>query len=177
MNQRLEILESVYEEVTKSQTDSTTGAPRILLLGPIIARGDYNIVEMIQEAGGELVIEDICEGLRYYWRDIEKNGDPIESLARGYLRDRVPCAFMRNSARPRLDFALDLVRDFSVSGVIWYELLCCEAYDAESYFFSQELGARNIPVLILESDYGVADVERLKNRVDAFVELIRGGIE
>ncbi|MBA7578308.1 hypothetical protein ES708_20170 [subsurface metagenome] len=64
-----------------------------------------------------------------------------------------------------------------MSGVIWYELIGCETYDAESYFFSQKLAERNIPMLILESDYGMADIGQLKIRIDAFIEMAKGGLE
>ena len=98
------------------------------------------------------------------------------SLARGYLIDRVPCAFMRNSAKKRLDFVLKLIKDFNVSGVIWYELLGCETYDSESYYFARKLEERNIPMLILESDYGTADTGQLKTRIEAFIEIVKGVI-
>jgi benzoyl-CoA reductase/2-hydroxyglutaryl-CoA dehydratase subunit BcrC/BadD/HgdB len=63
-----------------------------------------------------------------------------------------------------------------VSGVIWYELLNCETYDSESYFFAQRMGERNIPMLILESSYGTADTGPLKTRIEAFIEIVKGGI-
>jgi benzoyl-CoA reductase/2-hydroxyglutaryl-CoA dehydratase subunit BcrC/BadD/HgdB len=34
---------------------------------------------------------------------------------------------------------------------------------------------RGVPVLTLESDYGTSDLGQLKTRVDAFIELLKGG--
>jgi benzoyl-CoA reductase/2-hydroxyglutaryl-CoA dehydratase subunit BcrC/BadD/HgdB len=172
----VDVLDSVYRELKDKQPAAKTNAPRILLLGPNIGYGDYTVLELVKAAGGEIVIEEICEGIRYYWHRIENKGDLFQSLARGYLVDRVPCAFMRYSARKRLDFALKLVKDFAVSGVIWYELLCCETYDSESYFFAHEMGERNIPMLILESDYSTAGTGQLKTRIEAFIEIVKGVI-
>jgi benzoyl-CoA reductase/2-hydroxyglutaryl-CoA dehydratase subunit BcrC/BadD/HgdB len=171
------VLESVYQELREKQQAKKENTPRLLLLGPNISYGDYKVLELVQEAGGEVVIEEVCEGIRYYWQDIELNGDPFESLAKGYLRDRLPCAFMRDSTKPRLDFVLKLVKDFNVSGVIWYELLNCETYDAESYFFAQKMEEQSIPMLILESTYGKADTGQLKVRLEAFIDMVKGGIE
>ncbi|OGP54586.1 MAG: hypothetical protein A2Y65_06320 [Deltaproteobacteria bacterium RBG_13_52_11] len=173
----VDILESVYDELREKPSVAETDAPRLILIGPNIGYGDYKMLELVKEAGGEIVIEEVCEGMRYYWSTIDTTGDPLESLARGYLRDRVPPAFMRYSAKPRLDFALKLITDFTVSGVIWYELLGCETYDAESYFFTQKVGERNIPMLILESDYGMAGVGQMKTRIEAFIEMVKGGLE
>ncbi len=172
----VDVLDTVYRGLEDKQQDSKTNAPRILLLGPNIGYGDYRVLELVKAAGGDIVIEELCEGIRYYWHEIENKGDLFQSLARGYLVDRVPCAFMRNSAKKRLDFALKLVKDFNVSGVIWYELLCCETYDAESYFFAEKMGEQNIPMLILESDYGTADTGQLKTRIEAFIEIVKGAI-
>jgi benzoyl-CoA reductase/2-hydroxyglutaryl-CoA dehydratase subunit BcrC/BadD/HgdB len=170
----IDILDSVYQELKEKQKVTKTNAPRILLLGPNLGYGDYTVLELVKEAGGEIVIEEICEGIRYYWHQIEKKGDLFESLARGYLADRVPCAFMRYSAKKRLDFVLKLVKDFDVSGVIWYELLYCETYDSESYFFAQRMGEQNIPMLILESDYSTTATGQLKTRIEAFIEILKG---
>jgi benzoyl-CoA reductase/2-hydroxyglutaryl-CoA dehydratase subunit BcrC/BadD/HgdB len=168
----VKMLESVYREIKdKQQTAKTeTNDPRILLLGPNIGYGDYTVLEI----GGEIVVEEICEGIRYYWNDIDTQGDLFQALTRGYLIDRLPCAFMRNSAKKRLDFTMKLIKDFDVSGVIWYELLCCETYDSEAYYFAEKLGELNIPFLILESDYSTAVTGQLKTRTRAFIEILKG---
>lgn len=170
----VEALDSIYRELKDKQPSPGTDAPRLLLLGPNVGCGDYKILELVQAAGGEIVVEEICEGIRNYWRDIDNKGDLFQALTRGYLVDRVPCAFMRRSARKRLDFARQLIKDFNVSGVIWYELLCCETYDSESYFFTQRLAEQDIPMLILESDYGTVATGQLRTRIEAFIEILRG---
>jgi benzoyl-CoA reductase/2-hydroxyglutaryl-CoA dehydratase subunit BcrC/BadD/HgdB len=170
-------LESLRKKLEKSQPTDKPNRPRLLLAGPNLAHGDYKILELIEAAGGEVVIEELCEGMRYYWHRIENNGDPFQSLAKGYLRDRVPCAFMRSSTKKRFDFALGLIIDFNVSGVIWYELQCCETYDQESYYFNKKLREQNIPMLIVESNYDISDAGPLRTRIDAFIELMKGGLD
>jgi benzoyl-CoA reductase/2-hydroxyglutaryl-CoA dehydratase subunit BcrC/BadD/HgdB len=173
----VDILESAYEELKGKPAVEETDAPRLILIGPNIGYGDYTILELVKEAGGSIVIEEIYEGIRYYWSAVDTTGDPLVSLARGYLQDRVPPAFMRYSAKPRLDFALKLIADFNVSGVIWYELLGCETYDAESYFFSKKMEERNIPMLMLESNYDKTDLGQVKTRIEAFIEMVKGRLE
>jgi benzoyl-CoA reductase/2-hydroxyglutaryl-CoA dehydratase subunit BcrC/BadD/HgdB len=169
-----DVLESVYSKLMNTRSPAATDSPRILLMGPNIANGDHKVLDLVKDAGGEIVIEEISEGLRYYWNTIPNEGDLYQSLARGYLVDRVPCAFMRSSSKKRLDFALKLVRDFNVAGVIWYELLGCETYDSESYYFARQLEERHIPMLTLESDYGTADTGQLRTRIEAFFEILKG---
>ena len=168
-------LESIYQNLQKASSYSEESKPRLLLIAPNLAYGDYKILDLVADAGGEIVIEEVCEGLRYYWQDIaNEDDDPILSIAKGYLQDKLPCAFMRNSAQKRLDFTLRLISDFAVSGVIWYNLLHCETYDEESYLFVKRLEELEIPILVLESDYGMVDTSQLRIRIDAFIEMVKG---
>jgi benzoyl-CoA reductase/2-hydroxyglutaryl-CoA dehydratase subunit BcrC/BadD/HgdB len=169
-----DMIESVHEELMANKLSAKAEKPRILLVGPNIGYGDYQILDSVKDAGGEIVIEEICEGIRYYWQTIDNSGDALDSLAKGYLKDRLPCAFIRNSTQKRLDFTLELIKDFNISGVIWYELHRCETYDSESYFFAQKLEELNIPTLIIESDYGVDLNNQIKMRTEAFIELLKG---
>ena len=170
----VDYLDSLCNELKGKKADSKITKPGILLIGPNIGYGDYRVLELVEAAGGAILIEEICEGIRYYWHDIENNGNPFQSLTKGYLSERVPCAFMRNSAKKRLDFVLGLIDNFNVSGIIWYELLYCETYDVESYYFAEEMGKRDIPMLILESGYSTADTGQMKTRIEAFIEIVKG---
>ena len=172
----VDVLDSAYQLLNKICQNNVPEGPRLLVIGPNIAKGDYGILELVKSAGGEVVVEEVCEGIRYYWQSIQNKGDLLRSLARGYLKDRLTCAFMRYASKKRLDFVLKLVADFKVSGIIWYELLCCETYDSESYFFAQKFNQRNIPMLKLESEYGAASDGQIKLRIDAFIEMVKGGI-
>lgn len=170
----VDLLDSVYRDLKDKQSDVEMDAPRLMLIGPNIAYDDYKILELTESSGGNIVVEEICEGLRYYWNTIEEGEDPFQCLTKGYLIDRVPGAFLRLSAKKRLDFAKEKINEFNVDAVIWYELLNCETYDAESYYFEKELSKINKPVLVLGAEYSPADVEQINIRINAFVEMVKG---
>lgn len=172
----VDALEAMYAGPAKKRDVIAADAPRLLLLGPNMSIGDYEVLEIVEASGGKIVVEEICEGVRSYWQSLESNGDAILSLARGYLADKLPCAFMRNSAKKRLEFALQLARDFKVSGAIWYQLLCCEVYDVESYLFRARMEEQGIPLLILESDYGLTNAGQFRVRIEAFIEMLGVGV-
>lgn len=172
----VDMLESIHRDLTMAASDNKTAGVRLMLIGPNISDIDYDLLKMVRETGGHIVIEEIYEGIRQYRHNIKVSNDPLKSLAKYYLLEReVPSAFMRYSTQKRLDFTLQQISDFNVSAVIWYELLCCETYDAEAYFFNKNLEKQNIPMLVLESDYGMAGDARARTRVEAFMEVVRGG--
>ena len=173
-NLMVEALESLYQELSRKEDVSPhKDRLRLLLTGPNIALGDYKVLDLVHEAGASVVIEEICEGVRYYWENVEPSDDLLNTLAHRYLMKRTPCAFMRLAFKRRLDFIRKLAEDFHVDGVLWYQLKYCETWDIEYHFFSKKLKEIGLPMLQLESEYDVSDRGQLKTRIEAFLEMIR----
>lgn len=168
----VDILESVYEELKERALPSEQG-PRVLLTGSTLALGDSKILELTEEAGGAVVIEEFAEGIRPYWEGVKPDGDLMKALAECYFMRRVPPAWFRPD-KERLDFLVKLARDFSVSGVIWYQLMYRESYKTESYYFPDILKRETgLPMLTVESDYDPTETGPLRTRIETFIETIR----
>jgi len=168
----VEILESLFQELN-AKTAPLPEGPRILLTGSTLALGDYRILELIENAGGVVVIEDFAEGIPPYWVSVNQNGDLMQSIADCYFMQRVPPAWFR-PGKERLDFLIKLAQDFNVDGVIWYQLMYRESYKTESYYFPKRLKKEvGVPMIKLESDYGPAETEPLRTRIETFIETIR----
>lgn len=167
----VEILESLYQELKEEQVPSSQG-PRVLLTGSTLALGDHKIFDLIEQAGGVVVIEEFAEGMRPYWGGVKTNGDLTKALADSYFMQRIPPAWFR-PGRERLDFLVKLVKDFKVAGVIWYQLMYRDSYKIESYFFPDKLKKEaGLSMLTLESDYDAAETEPMRTRVETFIETI-----
>jgi len=171
----VDALDALYKEIKgKGGEGDVPDAPRLLLVGPNVAFGDYKVLELVNESGGLIVGEEICEGVRFYWQNVQTDGDPVNALTKRYLEDRLPCAFMRESAVKRFEFIKNLAKEFNVAGIIWYQLLYCDTYDIESYYFIQEMEKLGLPVLKLESDYDILDRGPLRTRIETFIETLKG---
>ncbi len=70
---------------------------------------------------------------------------------------------------------MQMLKDYRVQGVIYHVLRGCLVYDYEYRVLEEELGKLKIPVIRVESDYNEEDVEQLRIRVEAFIELIKYG--
>jgi benzoyl-CoA reductase/2-hydroxyglutaryl-CoA dehydratase subunit BcrC/BadD/HgdB len=167
----VEVLESVWEEVEGLSPPVQEG-PRILFTGSTLALGDNKILDMIEEFGGVVVIEEFAEGIRPYWEDVILDGDPMAALADSYFMRRVPPAWFR-PGRERLEFLIRLANDFNVGGVIWYHLMYRESYKLESFYFPNMLRKETeLSMLTVESDYEAAESGALRTRIEAFIEAI-----
>ncbi|MBW1669124.1 MAG: 2-hydroxyacyl-CoA dehydratase [Deltaproteobacteria bacterium] len=162
------LLESV---VTKIEEDPLRiqKRPRILLTGSTLAMGDSTVVNLIEEAGGNIVIEEFAEGIRPYWENVSTGSDLLALLAEAYFMKRVPPAWFR-PGRERLDFLIELVKRFKVDGVIWYQLMFRESYKTESYYFPKRLKEEaSVPMLVLESDYDPSEAGPMQTRIETFI--------
>jgi len=172
----IDALNSIHREL-KQKPPSGPKGPRILLTGSTLAMGDYKVLEIAENAGANIVIEEFAEGLRHFWENVHVNGDLMQALADRYFRRRVPPAWFRPS-RERLDYLIKLARDFNIDGIIWYQLMYRSSYDVQAFYFEKLLKKElDIPMLKVESDYDVSERGPLRTRVETFVEIIkaRGG--
>ena len=172
----IDALKSIHKELKQKPLSGPKG-PRILLTGSTLAMGDYKVLEIAENAGANIVIEEFAEGLRHYWENVHVNGDLMQALADRYFRRRVPPAWFRPS-RERLDYLIKLARDFNIDGIIWYQLMYRSSYDIQAFYFEKLLKKElDIPMLKVESDYDVSERGPLRTRVETFVEIIkaRGG--
>jgi benzoyl-CoA reductase/2-hydroxyglutaryl-CoA dehydratase subunit BcrC/BadD/HgdB len=168
----VEILESLLPELKKREGPPVKG-PRILLTGSTLALGDYKILDLIEETGGIVVIEEFGEGMRHYWETVRPDGDLMEALADRYFRRRVAPAYFRPGTERR-DFVIKLAKEFNVNGVVWYQLMYRDSYDMESYYFPDILRRETgLSMLKIESDYDASETGPFRTRVETFIETIR----
>jgi benzoyl-CoA reductase/2-hydroxyglutaryl-CoA dehydratase subunit BcrC/BadD/HgdB len=172
-NVMVEVLEEFCDEVKKRVPPPAKG-PRILLTGSTLAVGDYKVLDLIDEAGGVAVIEEFVEGVRHYWETVKPDGNLMEALANRYFMRRVPGAWAR-PANERRDFVLKLAKEFSVNGVIWYQLMYRDSYDLESEWFPEVLKRETgLSMLKIESDYDVSEMGPFSTRIETYIETIKG---
>ncbi|MDY6880307.1 MAG: 2-hydroxyacyl-CoA dehydratase family protein [Thermodesulfobacteriota bacterium] len=165
----VDILEDLVKELKTADGTGRKG-PRIMLTGSTMADGDSKIYDLIEETGASVVIEEFAEGLRHYWQRVNPNGDLLDALADRYFRRRVPPPFFRPS-RERLDFVVELAKDFKADGVIWYQLLYRDCYDLETFYFPKILqeGA-GLNFLKIQSDYDAAETGPMRTRVETYIQ-------
>ena len=167
----VENLEALVTELKSAETPVVSG-PRLLLTGSTLAMGDHKILEIIESAGGNVVVEEFAEGLKPHWTNVSINGDPMKALAKAYFMDRVAPAWFR-PGNERLDYLIRLAKDYGVNGVIWYQLLYRESYKMQSYYFPEMLKkATGLGMLTLESDYDPAETGQMSTRIETFMESI-----
>jgi benzoyl-CoA reductase subunit C len=166
--QELKIMTSEIDSCFYSNDDS----PKIILIGGPI--GDLEIVKAIEDAGANIVADDLCTGSRAFKGRVDTGADPIEALV-DYHLNNIYCACKAPYKR-RLEELDRMIRDRKIDGAILLVQKFCDPqlwdYPALKDFFEM----RNLPFQMIECEYRLGSDAGLRNRVQAFIEMIRGGI-
>ncbi|MCB2227753.1 MAG: 2-hydroxyacyl-CoA dehydratase family protein [Desulfarculaceae bacterium] len=168
---RLEALIEAVEAYNTAGLGDGPRPPRVLLTGTPIGKGSDKVLKLIEESGGVVIAMENCTGLKSAWTQVDETAaDPLEALARRYLT--LPCSCMTPN-QGRYALLEELVPLFGADGVVDLSWHACHTYIIESNPLGRHLEERlSLPVTRLTTDYGESDLETLRTRVEAFLEML-----
>lgn len=143
----------------------------LMTSGTPYAIPNWKLHHVVESSGYPIVAEESCVGSRYYSELVDESATTlegmIEAIAKRYMNIHCAC-FTPNTER--MDDIVDLYKKSGAKGVINYTLTFCTPYLVESNIVKKRMDKEKIPVLLLESDYSMGDMEQLQTRVQAFTE-------
>lgn len=147
----------------------------ILVTGSPIAFPNVKIPLLIEEMGGILAADETCMGERGLYDPVSVIDPTFDGMMRALAsRYTKPCTcpvFVDNSQR--IYRIRQMIQEHKIQGVVYHVLRGCLVYDYEYQMMEDELGKLDIPVIRVESDYNEEDVEQIRIRIEAFIELIK----
>ncbi|MDP2659586.1 MAG: 2-hydroxyacyl-CoA dehydratase family protein, partial [Dehalococcoidia bacterium] len=167
--QHNEMLRELLAELPGATPPPATG-PRLMISGSCVDTPIFP--KIVEESGGQLVVDDLCFGSRYFWDEVAEDGDPLEALSRRYL-DKTHCACIPLPRDSRYKFMRRLIVDYRVDGVIFFGQKFCDPYAYDFPEHKPMLEKDGIPVMTLEVEHASVGAGQLKTRVQAFIEMIR----
>lgn len=161
-------------EERKSNKQLPLSNYRLLLTGAPIIWPNYKLLNIIEELGATIVIDELCSGTRYLYDPVEVDEWTMEGMLKAIanrylLPSSCPCFIEGDD---RIDKLLGAVEDFKVEGVVHYSLRLCPLYDMELPKVSRVFKDKGIPFLSIHTDYSLEDVEQLRTRIEAFLEML-----
>lgn len=154
---------------------SRKNQPRVLVTGSPIAFPNIKVPLLIEEMGGVLAADETCMGERGLYDPVSVIDASFDGMMRSLAsRYTKPCTcpvFVDNSQR--IYRIKQMIKDNKIQGVIYHVLRGCLVYDYEYQLMEEAMGKMDIPIIRVESDYNEEDVEQLRIRIEAFIELIK----
>lgn len=174
-----DLVRAVIAEVSARPPRRAAGRPRVLIFGSEL--DDAGFLRLLEEAGADVVVDDICTGTRSFWPDVPLTDDPLDGLASRYLGGINCPRTYRPQMLPRaadLDnrfgYLQNFIRDFRADGVVFYIIRFCDTHELDAPDVIEYLAAQSVPVLHLEEEYRTANVGQIKTRAEAFMETLGG---
>jgi len=160
--------------VARGEGVAPAAAPRILVSGSPMAVPNWKLHRILEDSGAVVVGEESCTGTRYFTPAVAKNdgtlAGQLAAIADRQLETHCAC-FTPNDER--IDDVLTLAEGWDVDGVVHYSLQFCHTFANEAVKVEKALAIRGVPLLRIETDYSDEDMGQIRNRVDAFLEMVR----
>jgi len=168
-----ELCDELEERIKAGQGVAPANTPRLMLSGCPMAVPNWKLPFLVESSGAVIVGEESCIGARNTRDLVDESGETLEAMldaiADRYLR--IDCACFTPNPE-RLEHIVAMARDLRADGVIHYGLSFCQPYAIEAFKVEKALKDAGVPMLSIETDYSMEDVEQLKTRVEAFVEML-----
>ncbi|MEW6616315.1 MAG: 2-hydroxyacyl-CoA dehydratase family protein [Thermodesulfobacteriota bacterium] len=142
---------------------------RLMVIGSVV--DDPSYIKLIEDLGSVVVADNLCFGSRYFWEPVDTGSDPLESLARSYLR-RPVCPRMADEIVKLYTYTRDMAEEFRVDGVIMERIRCCDLWGGATLLLERRLGEDGIPFLVIDREYAMSGMGQINTRVAAFLEII-----
>ena len=177
-----DLLRQVISEVKAGTHAPEKKSARLLVWGSMM--DDTALLEMIESAGANVVMDDIWVGSRAYFADVQPTDDPLDGLAYRYLVElRCPRTFpatpvgLTKKVYPeelehRFGYIRDYAKEWNVDGVILQVMRYCDIHGYDVPGLRDYLDNIGLPNTYLEWDYNQAALAPLGTRIEAFLEVI-----
>ncbi len=178
VNEANDLFDEVLAELQQRKQAHATKAPRIMVDGACVDNIDF--IKLIEDTGANVVVDGLCIGTRDYFPRTDVEGDPLDALARRYLRGiNCPRTYREKVGddyeeylESRFGDLGSISSEFKVDGVILYVYKYCDPFGFEVPARKAYFDSLNVPVLHLEDEYSAGSIGRLRTRIQAFLEMI-----
>ncbi|MGV8058090.1 MAG: 2-hydroxyacyl-CoA dehydratase subunit D [Smithellaceae bacterium] len=168
-----ELLEEFINSIEKEKTPVKKGV-KLFLTGHFCQAPKVDILDIIENAGGVVVDDDLFTGSRYFAIDVPMNGgSPMEALGKRYTDLSLPCPTHYHPTNLWEKYVKEKAIANKVQGVIILQPKFCEPQMAFYPYLKETLETAGIPHLLLETEHEVTSLEGAKTRIQAFMEMLK----
>lgn len=145
---------------------------RVRLFVSASVHGDTDFLQLIEECGGNVVVDDMPMGARYFYGLVDTTGDPLHALADRYL-NKIACPRKMQPAE-RLAFISQMMNEADVKGVIVHHMRACDPHLYEVPLLREMMEKQGLPILFFRSEGTKAEEEQQRTDIEAFIEMLQG---
>lgn len=144
--------------------------PKILLTGCPLGEKFPTIIDLIEEAGGDLVVIETCDWMKGNEELVDETISWLDALTQRYLK--IPCPTMTPNTY-RYENISKYIDEDKIDGVINLDLQACVPYNIESIPLKRFVNEKKDREYInLETNMMAEEVGQVRTRIEAFIEML-----
>ncbi len=172
------LFDQVLAEIGQRGKSPVKKGPRILIDGACL--DNIELMKLVEDLGGNVVADTICNGTRDHFPKTDTGRDPIDALSHRYL-EKVNCpktyrenrtATLEGDLASRFGDIGAYAKEFNVDGAILYVYKYCDPFGFEVPARKAYYQSIHVPLLCLEDVYSAGTMGQLRTRIQAFLEMI-----
>lgn len=144
-------------------------AKRLVLSGGICSHPD--IYDVIENAGGVVVGDDLCTGSRYFDGIADENLPALAALVKRVV-ERAVCPAKHAGLTGRADRLIRTVRNGRADGVVFLLLKFCDPHAFDYPYIKEALDREKIPSLLLEIEDQSQAGGQMETRLETFIQIL-----
>jgi len=160
-----QLLKELLKELL-DRTAANESKVRLMLIGS--ENDDTDLIRLTESLGGIVVIDDHCNGTRYFWTEVVPEEDPIIALANKCV-NKPSCPVTGLEGDSRFEHILKLAKDYNIQGAMLVQQSFCDTHEYDLAIIKQLLEKNNINTLWLELNV-TTPVGQFQTRIEAFLE-------
>jgi len=170
-----ELVGELSEMSARGEFAGEADAARVLLAGSPVMFPNFKVPSIVEESGALIVHDELCSGQRLLSDPVMLDGSSMEEMLvalaeRYFFPCTCPCFSPNDERILRLK---ENIKNLHVEGVVFHTLRGCHLNNLEATKIELELRDMGVPFMKVESEYDEGDIEQVRTRVEAFVEMIK----
>ncbi len=153
----------------------TDGAIPLVMTGAPLLWPAWKLYRVIEEVGASVVADTLCSATQRLYDPVQvddwSRSGMMRALALRYFSASLCPCFVDSTAHA--DRVIELAREWQAAGVVAHNLRLCQLFQIQSARLRHILRDEGIPFLAIDTELGPEDVEQIRVRVEAFLEMVK----
>jgi benzoyl-CoA reductase subunit C len=146
---------------------------RVLLVGSFCEAPPLGLIRTLERAGCYIVDDDLALALRWITKPISTEGDPLERLARSFLRDSIAGATRWSDAGEKEREVLDRVDRSGAEGVLYCAPSFCDPALLDQPMTQKALDQAGVPWTSFKYAENLGQFQVIREQAGTFADSIK----
>ncbi len=167
-HQAADLLQQIVHTL-ESHNTSLSGGKRLILSGAACEIPD--LVNTVESAGGFIVGDDFCTGLRWFNRPVETAQNLMDGLAQRIV-GTINCPAKHTGLTTRADHLISLAKSLQADGVLFLLNKFCDPHAFDFPTIKTALDEKQIKNSFIELDGADLGTGQISTRIESFIEML-----